>query len=287
VLTRDSRHRPERAAAIEAVSRGLDLALSRDGADDIRSKGGRDLVTAADVAVEETVRSVLTAASGFPVIGEEGGGRAEPGTPYWLVDPICGTTNYAFGIPLFAVNVALVEDGEPVIGAVGDGSTGAILLAERGQGAFVATDGAWRPVAVNTESKLVVLEGWPRTGVERAGAARWAMDALRANRWDVRSFGTTLTLAHLAAGRVAACIFFAAPALHVAAGVALAREAGATVTDRSGLPWTVDSGSLIAAAEPELHRDLCEMVRETPVIPSSRHGHGSRVPRLVEGPPRR
>jgi myo-inositol-1(or 4)-monophosphatase len=251
------------------VGRGLELALSRTGADDIRSKGGRDLVTAADIVVEETVRSVLTGAFDFPVIGEEGGGQAEPGTPYWLVDPICGTTNYAFGIPLFAVNVALVEDGQVVIGAVGDGSTGEILVAERGQGAFVATDGDWRPVAANAQSKLLVFEGWPRDGAERAKAARWAMEALRADRWDVRSFGTTLTLAHLAAGRVAACIFFSAPTLHVAAGIALACEAGATVTDREGLPWTVSSDSVIAAAEPQLHRELCEMVSDTPVIPSA------------------
>jgi myo-inositol-1(or 4)-monophosphatase len=249
------------AAAIEAVRRGLTLALSRTGADAIRSKGGRDLVTAADVAVEKTVRSILAATSDFPIVGEEGGGRAEPGTPHWLVDPICGTTNYAFGLPLFAVNVALVEDGQVVIGAVGDGSTGEILAAERGHGAFAATGGDSRAMAVSAKSRLLVLEGWPRTAKNLEASAEWTVAALRANAWDVRSFGTTLSLAQLAAGRVAACIFFAVPALHAAAGVALAREAGATVTDTGGRPWTAGSGSIVAAAAPELHRELREMIR--------------------------
>jgi hypothetical protein len=58
---RQAEFRPERVVAIEAAKRGLEVALSRAGAEDIRSKGGRDLVPATDMAVEDAVRSVLSA----------------------------------------------------------------------------------------------------------------------------------------------------------------------------------------------------------------------------------
>src|SRR5919206_4828696 len=89
--------RPETEAALAAVEVGLDLARRRVGAERITSKGGRDLVTATDVAVEDAIRSTLLA--GFPdwtVVGEERGGEDQVGDrPYWLVDPICGTRNFA------------------------------------------------------------------------------------------------------------------------------------------------------------------------------------------------
>lgn len=260
--------RPEADAAIKAVQRGLGLAFTRVGADDITSKGGRDLFTAADVAVEKAIRACLGDAFGFPVIGEEGGGQAEPGAPYWLVDPICGTRNFASGIPLFAVNVALVEDGHVTVGAVGDGATGEVHVAVRGGGAFARTEGDWRPISTSVESKTVVIDGWPRASEERVRMARFVAAAIGADKWDVRALGTTLSLAHLAAGRVAAYVLFEIPALHVAAGVALALEAGATVTDLAGLPWTVGSRSVIAAADQELHRELSEIATGT-LSPSS------------------
>lgn len=255
--------RPETEAAVAAVQVGLQLALGRAGAGDIRSKGGRDLVTATDVAVEEAVRDLLGDAFDFPVVGEEAGGARRPGTPYWLVDPICGTRNFASAIPLFAVNVALVEEGEPSLGAVGDGSSGGLFCAESGKGAFCLKDGAWRPVSTSSGSQTIVVEGFPSAGERRDGAARYLAEMVRADRWDIRSFGSTLSLAFLATGRVAACVFLAAPTLHVAAGVVLARQAGATVTDLAGRPWTLGSGSLIAASGADIAAQLSAVAQAT------------------------
>ena len=244
---------------MRAVELGLTLARGRLGADELRSKGGRDLVTATDVSVEQAVRSVLTETLDFPVVGEELGGVAEPGRPHWLVDPICGTRNFASGIPLFAVNVALVEDGVVVLGAVGDGSTAELSFAERGKGAFSMDGGCPRRLVVSADNRTVIVEGWPPAGAARSSAARSAAAAIAADRWDFRSLGTSLSLAYLAAGRLAGCVMFAAPALHVAAGVLLASEAGATVTDVAGLPWTPNSDSLVAAAGSELHQELLDI----------------------------
>src|SRR5688572_2314576 len=140
--------RPETRKALEVVQQALKLAMSRVGASEVSSKGGRDLVTAADVAVEDTVRTLLMDAVGLTVVGEERGGEApSDGSGYWLVDPICGTSNYAAGVPLYCVNLALVENNEVTIAVVGDASRDEVLLAERGRGAWSHRDGVFTPLA--------------------------------------------------------------------------------------------------------------------------------------------
>lgn len=94
--------RPETLVAVDAVQYALTIARGGVSTKDIAAKGERDLVTATDVAVEDAVRKLVTEALGAWVIGEERGGEAPAdGSPYWLVDPICGTRNYASGIPLY------------------------------------------------------------------------------------------------------------------------------------------------------------------------------------------
>jgi myo-inositol-1(or 4)-monophosphatase len=253
--------RSETRVAIEAVGRGLELARSRVGADDITSKGARDLATATDVAVEDAIRELLGVA-GFPVIGEERGGEAPTeGSPYWLVDPICGTRNYASGIPLFCVNVALVEDHHVTVGVVGDGSTGEICAAELGEGAWELTDGDRRHLATSAESQTVAIEDSRSQGPRREHAARYLEAAVCEDRWDLRALGTTLSLAHVAAGRIAGYVLFWSSPIHSAAGVLLAAEAGATVSQIDGWPWTLESDSVVVSAAPEIHRELLRIAR--------------------------
>lgn len=68
--------RPETFVAIDAVKRALTIARRDVSADDITAKGGRDLVTVTDVAVEDAVRRIVADALGFSVIGEERDGEA-------------------------------------------------------------------------------------------------------------------------------------------------------------------------------------------------------------------
>jgi myo-inositol-1(or 4)-monophosphatase len=245
--------REETVAAVAAVERALALAATGVGSEDVSSKGPRDIVTAADVAIEEALRANL---GDIPVVGEEGGGR--PGDVYWLVDPICGTRNFASGIPLYAVNVALVESGEVTVGVVGDPTTEEVHAAERGRGAWAQRSGEWQRLAVSGASETVVIEDSHADPdpVRRERASVAVAAAIRAFRWDLRALSTTLALPYVAAGRVAAYVLFWTSALHVAAGAVLAQEAGATVTDIDGRLWTVESDSIVASATPALHREL-------------------------------
>jgi len=238
------------------------IARRRASAEDITVKDGRDLVTATDVAIEDAVRGIVAGALGFPVIGEERGGAAPvDGSPCWLVDPICGTRNFASGIPLYCVNLALVEGGEVSVAVVGDASTGEIDVAERGRGAWQLRDGARHQLKTSDASRTIVVEDGKSRDARREQAARFTAAAIRADRWDFRSLGTTLASPYVAAGRIAAYVVFWVSAIHAGAGSLLVTEAGGTVSDIDGRPWTIRSDSLVASANPGLHEELLGLGR--------------------------
>ena len=259
--------RPELAAALPAVDVALGIMAGRVGADRISSKGGRDLATATDVAVEDAVRAELLGREpAWPVVGEERGGEVLPDRPYWLVDPICGTRNFASGLPMYTVNLALVEDGRVTLGVVGDGASGDRYVAERGHGARVITTTrpSSRPLRASDRSETISLDvGAAEAGPHTAHAANFARAAILSNRWYIRMFGSTLAFAHVAAGRTSAhLIFKSSSPVHTAAGCLLIEEAGGLVTDLAGRPWDLTTRGLLAAASPDLQRELLRLVAD-------------------------
>jgi len=256
--------RPETSAAIDAVSISQRIADSRKGASDITSKGGLDLVTGADVACEDAIRSLLLERfPDYPVIGEERGGEPVSGKPYWLVDPICGTGLYAANIPLYCSNIALVENGRVTLAAVGFGRTGEILFAEEDKGAVLKHAGDDQLATVSDRSKMILVDGNRR----EAGAA--IQQAMLRDHWAVWILPSTIAYAFLAVGRVAGLIQFASGldkrdppgSVHTAAGCFLAREAGAIVTDLKGNDWTLLDREHIIASTPQIWEELRKLVQ--------------------------
>ena len=128
------------AAAINAV---------RAAGFSVESKSDESPVTAADRIAEALIVDGLRAAApGIPVIAEEeieaGTAPADPGRRFWLVDPLDGTREFAAGRDSFAVNVGLVADGRPVLGAVALPATGEIFLGRIGVGAWKQVKGGAR-----------------------------------------------------------------------------------------------------------------------------------------------
>jgi len=249
--------RPETEAAIRAAGIAQRLADAREGADQVTSKGGIDLVTATDLACEDAIRAELTCAfPAYAVIGEERGGSPSPGAPYWLVDPICGTRPFASHVPLYCTNIALVEHGAVTVAAVGVGHTGEVLYAERGLGAWMRTAAGERRLVPGEHSHTV----WFGGSTEQAATV--VRNALVLQRWYVWLFSSSVAYAYLAAGRVAGIVHFeTSPPVHTAAGCFVAAEAGALVTDlAAGGPWSLESRALLLAATPALHRELWDLV---------------------------
>jgi myo-inositol-1(or 4)-monophosphatase len=146
------------------------------------------------------------------------------------------------------VNIALIEDDQVTLAAVGDPSTGDVLVAERGHGTYAVGSG---PAEADAGSRVVVVEDGKSDGARRAMVAECLATLVRGDDWDTRKLSSTLALAYVATGRVAGCALFVATAVHSAAGGLIAAEAVATVSDVFGAPWTPASDSILASADPK------------------------------------
>lgn len=237
------------------------MASAGVSADQVSSKGPLDIVTTMDVAVEKHVGGIVSTETEWRVFGEELGGSASSDLSYWLLDPICGTRNFAAGIPLYCINLALVERGEITVAVVGDPSTGEVDVAERGRGAWALKDGGARRISAADESETIIIESGRSSGQRRESAAHFMSAAIRADRWELRALSTTLSLPYVATGRVSAYVLFQASAIHTGAGSLLATEGGAVISDIDGRTWTVRSDSILAAATPELHQELLLLMK--------------------------
>jgi myo-inositol-1(or 4)-monophosphatase len=240
--------------ALQAAATASDLIRTRRP-ESITEKSDRDLVSDVDVAIERTIRDFLREATpdiGF--LGEEEGGSTDLSSGWlWTLDPIDGTSNYAHRIPLCAASLALLHNGRPVLGVID-----APFLAERyhaieGHGAWAGT----RRLTASTTASLrdaIVAIGDYATGAQagRKNETRLAATIQLTSRVHrIRMLGTAaLDLAWLADGRLDASITLGSDPWDVAAGVIIAREAGATVVDADGSPHTLHSAATIAASAP-------------------------------------
>ena len=244
---------------MHAVRAALGTVADRTGSERIIAKRGLDFATGTDLASQEVVRDVLRHAHPeHAFVGEESGLDAAPDAgSYWLVDPICGTRNFASRLPLYSINVALVEQHHIVVGAVADGAHGHVYVAEHGRGAWLVAQDGLVPIWAGDGSATVAMDPGAPGGPAADKASRVIGAAIRSGRWALRTLGTSLDLAYLAQGSLAGVWHFSRiHPLHFAAGVLLAREAGALVTDESGGPWTLESQGLVAAATPVTHAAL-------------------------------
>jgi myo-inositol-1(or 4)-monophosphatase len=233
--------------AVEAARAAADELLKRFGnTGGIRAKSTpTDLVSDADVAAESAIRSVLAERRpGDAILGEEGGASGE-GDLRWVVDPLDGTVNYLFGIPVFAVSVACEDSG--------------------GTRAGVVLDPLRNECFSSTRSGPPSLNGSPLDGVERASELALAMVAtgfnydadLRARQAeavgrvlprarDIRRAGSAaLDLCWCACGRYDAFYERGLHAWDVTAGLLIASGAGLEVRELAATDGQPD-GVLVA-----------------------------------------
>lgn len=249
--------RQETEVAIKAVDKAIRLADSREGADEVKSKGGIDLVTSTDIKCEDAIRSELSEVfPDYPIVGEERGGTPETGKPYWLVDPICGTRPFASNVPLYCTNVSLVENDRVTVAAIGLGRTGEVMYAEQGAGAHVRFNGNDRKLSVSDSSNTLWLSG---RGEQAANLVRSAM-VLR--KWYIWQFSSSISYPYVAAGRISGLVHYSnhLTSVHTAAGCFVAEQAGALVTNVNGSPWDLEDRNYILASTPELQEVLIELI---------------------------
>lgn len=244
--------RSRRAEVFGAHGAGTDSAA-------VRSKSTpTDPVTVVDTETERLLRDRLAELRpGDPILGEEGGGPAEPDAAShdavtWVLDPIDGTVNFVYGIPAYAVSVGAQVNGVSVAGAVADVVGGRVYSAAQGLGAHVVDAQRTQPLRCTDVGDLsMALLG---TGFGYSIARRTTQAALLARLLplvrDVRRVGSAaLDLCMVAAGRLDAYYEHGLQVWDRAAGGLIAAEAGARVlTPPSVGPPGTEAGLVVAAA---------------------------------------
>jgi len=206
--------------AITAAAAGAEALRRRYGADLTRfAKSATDFATEADLDAEKAVREVIGAARPDDAfVGEEGGLTGDAAAfRTWLVDPLCGTLNFAAGTPLACVNVALRDRGRVTAAAVADPFTDEILWTDgESAAARSAGDVGLTPTSI-TRLVDVDFDGRPQW------AAALVSEPAFVARFGTRVSSTTLALAWVASGKRAAYVHAGdtRDSVHFTAGIAL------------------------------------------------------------------
>ena len=227
------------------------------------SKRGDDFATKVDLEIERQVVDALAKATGIPVHGEEFGG-AELDSPWvWVLDPIDGTFNYAAGLPMAAILLGLLHDGDPVAGLTWLPFTGERYVAVSG-GPLTKSGVPQEPLATVELADSVIGVGTFNADSRGRFPGRYrlaVLEELSRVSSRLRMHGATgIDLAYVADGILGGSISFGHHVWDHAAGVALVRAAGGIVTNLAGEEWTPDSRSALAAA-PGVHAQILEILR--------------------------
>lgn len=205
-------------------------------------------VTAADRGAEALMRTVINAR--FPehgILGEEYGGERTDADWVWVLDPIDGTKSFVAGVPLWGTLIALLHEGQPVLGGIHQPLLGELMI---GDGEVTTLND--RPVRVRPTRDLsdaLFLTTDTESLSRRMGAA--AAATLGQARL-VRTWGDCYGYLLLAAGRADVMLDPIMNPWDIAALVPIVRGAGGVITDRAGHA-AYPAESTLAAATPELH----------------------------------
>ncbi len=240
------------AAAHAAVDEAV--AILRDGRDQPHArinKAAKDFLTEVDLASEAALKQSLAASTpeiGF--FGEEGGGTDLGSGRVWVADPLDGTVNYATGSPLCGVMLGLVEDGVPTLGVIDLPFLGVRV-----------DSGAVADVDAFAEAIIGMGDAFHRPGA-RMDAFLELTKTVHRSALRFRCVGAASVLwTWLAAGQIQGMLLAHNNPYDVVAGHAIARAAGAIVTDYAGAPLTLDSSGAMAAV-PGIQTELVRLAAD-------------------------
>ncbi|MEM1214741.1 MAG: inositol monophosphatase family protein [Bacteroidota bacterium] len=252
-MNAESLNLPKLTEEVRAIARSagafLLAELGKVGQEQIETKALNSLVSYVDRTAEEQIVAALQPllpAAGFLTEEETVAQLAQP--TRWIIDPLDGTTNFLYGVPIFSVSIALEIAGELVLGVVYEPNRDECFYAWRGGGAWCNE----RPIRVRQQANLaqaLLATGFPYYDYSRMGNYLQLFRYLMENTRGLRRCGSAaVDLAYVAAGRFDGFYEYSLSAWDIAAGMVLVREAGGTVTNFSGQDTSLQTGEILAAS---------------------------------------
>jgi myo-inositol-1(or 4)-monophosphatase len=223
----------------------------------VQKKGPSDLVTQADIESEKQIIDVLRYR--FPdhrILGEESGlSSAGQADWLWVIDPLDGTTNFAHQLPFFSISIAFALNGEVVVGVVLNPVSGELFCSVKGKGATLNG----QRIQVTHEEKIsecLLVTGFPYDKEKEIQPLMTRFEnCLKAARGIRRLGSAALDLCFVACGRFDGFWEENLKPWDTAAGMIIAREAGAKVTDFSGADYKMDMNEILAT-NGLIHKDM-------------------------------
>ncbi len=221
-------------------------------------KGPRDLVTEADVTVENFIKDRLFQLyPDIEFLGEETGGVKKTERCF-ILDPLDGTTNFAHHFPFFCISLAYVEDSETVLGIVYDPLRKEFFHAQKDKGAFLND----KKISVSNTTELkrgLVATGFPYADNTVSKSLSYFNQILPFCQGIRRAGAAAMDLVYTACGRFDGFFELNLKPWDVAAGILIVREAGGTVTDLNGNNSTPFDGNILAT-NGLIHYEMLKLV---------------------------
>ena len=227
---------------------------------EVEHKDVIDLVTSADLGSEERLKKGLTEITPeIPVVAEESFNNQVPKGEYWLVDPLDGTTNFAHGLPWFAISVALMQGESPVLGVIYNPVVNELFFAEKGSGAYLN----YEKVRVSDQGKLIdslLCTGFPVSKILKEPDKFIPLfKEFMTKCQGVRRFGSAaLDLAYVACGKYEGFWEAYLKPWDTAAGFLLVEEAGGKVTDYYGNSYNPFKNTIVAS-NGKIHEEMIKL----------------------------
>jgi len=250
-----------RRIAVAAAQEGAAVLHSRLGRlSDIQKKSATDLVTEADKASEKRILEIIRSA--FPdhgILAEESGTNEGSTHLQWIIDPLDGTTNFAHELGVFSVSVAFKINDDVVVGVVLDPLRGELYWSVAGEGAWLNN----RPISVSQTEAVadsLLVTGFPYNFEEHLDTIMLRFtNCLKAAQGMRRLGSAALDLCYVACGRFDGFWEQELKAWDTAAGMLIAREAGARITDFQDQPYTPGDRELLAT-NGHIHREMMSLM---------------------------
>lgn len=244
-----------------AVEAGNTLMKFFRGKFEIENKEGSELLTTADREAEQTIiSSIRKEFPGIEIIAEE----TKPGNwqekEAFIVDPLDGTNNFSFGIPMFCVSIAYQAEGDLKIGVIYDPLHQELFYAEKGGKAFL--NGAL--ISVSKRKRLrdsIIATGFPYIKERKEDSNLPEFSALLMQSRGVRRMGSAaLDLCYVACGRFDGYWEKHLKIWDVSAGGLIVAEAGGKITNFSVDKWDHKSDNVIAS-NGIIHSEMQEVIK--------------------------
>ena len=225
-------------------------------------EGINNLVTEADHASEKAIINVIQKAYPDHFILSEETGEIKSNSEYkWVIDPIDGTVNFANGIPICCVSIAVEKEGEIILGTVYNPLMNEMYMAEKGKGAMLND----KKISVSNKenvSNSCLVTGFPYSYLDSPNGPLQVFEKLIRKGIPVRRLGSAaLDLCWVAAGRFDGFYEHSLQAWDSAAGFLIVEKAGGTVTDFSGNLYSPYQTHILAT-NGRIHQEMLDLVKQ-------------------------